>query len=73
MPSNRPSSSIWPRNGTLIVTTTPGQSELENYGNEGILHIPKIQTLEPHHQMQSFQIFLSNTNNSIQHYSFIYT
>ena len=35
------SSSIWPRDRTLSVTTTPSQSEPESNGNEGVLCIPQ--------------------------------
>ena len=31
----------WPRDGALTGTTTPGQSEPESNGNEGIHHIPQ--------------------------------
>ena len=37
--------SIWPIDGTLIGTTTPSQSGLENNGNEGIFHIPYPDTV----------------------------
>ena len=32
---------MWPIDGTLTGTTTPGQSEPESNGNEGLLHIPQ--------------------------------
>ena len=58
--------------------STLGQCGPESNGNEGVLHILKPPGLEPHHQMQFsvitmtwFQVLLSNTNNSIQHYTFI--
>ena len=44
-------SSMWPINGTLTGTTTPGQSEPESNGNEGVLHIPQTLEMEPHHQI----------------------
>ena len=49
-------------------TTKYGQSGLEN-GNEGRFHIPETARLE--YNMQ-FNV-MSNTDNSIQHYSFICT
>ena len=33
--------SIWPIYGTLIDTTTPGQSEPRSNGNKGVLHSPE--------------------------------
>ena len=39
-------SSIWPTDGTLIGTTTLGQSGPKNYGNEGVLLIPQTLGLE---------------------------
>ena len=44
-------SSIWPINGNLTDTTTPGQSGPKSKGNEGVLHIPQASGLKPHHQM----------------------
>ena len=46
---------------------------------EEVLHIPLTPRLEPHQfngiprTVNGFQLLLSNTNNSIQHYSFFYT
>ena len=37
-----PSSSIWSRDGTLVIVTTLGQSRPGSYCNEGVLHIPQI-------------------------------
>ena len=34
--------SIWPMHGNLTGYTTPGQSELGSYSNEGVLYVPKI-------------------------------
>ena len=38
-------------NETQTGTTTPSQSWLGSNGNEGVLHIPQITKLEPHHYM----------------------
>ena len=32
---------VWLVDGTLTGTTTPGQREPRNNGNEGVLHIPE--------------------------------
>ena len=41
-----------PIDRTLLVITTPGQSEPGSDGNEGVLHISKAPALlEPHHQI----------------------
>ena len=37
---------IWPIYGTLTGTTTPGQRKLGDHGNEGILHIILLSTIE---------------------------
>ena len=57
--------------GTQIDTTV-----LSLRGNKEVLHIPQIPSLVLYHQTQFnvitrlFQVFLSNTINSFQHYSF---
>ena len=33
--------SVWPIDGTLTRTTTPGQSGARGNGNKGVLHIPQ--------------------------------
>ena len=43
---------IDPLDGTLIGTTTLGQSGPESNGNEGVHYIHLTLELEPHHQMQ---------------------
>ena len=40
---------IWPIDGALTGTTTPGQSGTESNGNKVILYIPQFQGMEPHH------------------------
>ena len=44
-------SSIWPQNGTLSGTSTPGLSGPESGGNEGVIHIPQTLGFKPHRQM----------------------
>ena len=43
---------IWPIDGTLTGTTTPGQGRPKSNGNEGVLHIPKTLGMKFHYQMQ---------------------
>ena len=43
--------SIWPINGTLIGTTTQGQSGPGSNGNEGVLPIPQSSRTRTSHQM----------------------
>ena len=38
-------SSIWPIDRTLLGATTPGQSEPESYGKEGVLCIPQSSSI----------------------------
>ena len=38
-------SSIWPKDRTLSVATTPGQSGPGNDGSEGVLHIPQSSSI----------------------------
>ena len=43
-------SSIWSIDRMLTVTTTPEQSGPGSNGNDGVLDIPQISRLKPHHQ-----------------------
>ena len=79
-PSKRLNSLIWPTDGTLIGTIDLGQSGPESNGNEGYSTFPKHQDRSPTIRCSSMlytedkivpSILLSNTNNSIQHYSFV--
>ena len=52
IPSKILNSSIKQINGTLTGITNLGQSGSEGNSNEVLFHIPKIQRLKPHHQVQ---------------------
>ena len=71
---NRENWSYWSIDESITGSTTSDQSQPESNGNERVLHISWTSILEPGYQMQDikwFQVLLSNTNNSIQHYSSI--
>ena len=50
---NQDTSSIWPIDGTLKITTTPGQDGSRNNGNKGVLQMPQRSRTGSYSQKQS--------------------
>ena len=65
-------SSIWPINGTLTDTSTPGKSEPESNGNEWALHIPETLKLEPRHHIICFNGISTLVGYSMQNPVYTY-